>query len=131
MAADSELDYLVVFIEEVTTTLIVDSYEDRRQVKTVSSAKKCLVFPGEIISTDGAFYKKRFLVKLSLENEANMTSIVNEIIDGCITYNKRGAGVTIESSMCNINFVYSNKSFVDSDGRYNLDIYIDVEWVTS
>ena len=131
MAADSELDYLVVFIEEVTTALIVDSYEDRRQIKSIANAKKCLVFPGEIISTDGTFYKKRFLVQLSLENEANMTSIVNEIIDGCITYNKRGAGVTIETSMCNINFVYSNKSFVDSDGRYNLDIYVDVEWVTS
>ena len=28
MAADSELEYLVRFIEEVTTTLIVDNFKD-------------------------------------------------------------------------------------------------------
>jgi len=131
MVADSELEYLVVFVEEATTALVVDCYVDRRDVQTIASAKKCLIYPGETLSIDGSFYKKRYLVKLSLENENNMTSIVNEIIEGIKTYNKRGAGYTFPVTMCNLKFAYSGKSFIDGAGRWNLDIYLDVEWSTS
>ena len=133
MAADSELEYLVVFVEEATTTLIVDCYVDRRDVQGVTSAKKCLIYPGETLSIDGSFYTKRYLVKLSLENENNMTSIVNEIIDGIKNYNKRAAlpAFTHPVTMCNLKFAYSGKSFIEPNGRWNLDIYLDVEWVTS
>lgn len=132
MAADSELEYLVVFVEEATTALTVDSYVDRRNLQTVATAKKCLIYPGETLSVDGDFYKKRHMVKLSLENENNMTSIVNEIIEGIKNYNKRAAGFTFPATMCNLKFAYSGKSWIDPKSiRWNLDLYIDVEWVTS
>jgi len=131
MADNSELDYLITFIDEVTTALTVNSYETKRNIEDVAGAKKCLIYPGELLSSDGAFYRKRYLVKLSLENEANMMSIINEIINGTIAYNKRSGSYTYPDVMCNIKFIYTNKSFVSSNGRWNQDVYIDVEWSTS
>ncbi len=131
MADDSELEYLTTFIEEVTTSLIVDNYKDRRNIGEVASEKKCLIEPGEILSVDGSFYKKRYKIKLSLESEENIMSILNEIIDGTFTYNSGASGLTKVSVMCNIKFVYSNKAWVTSKGRWEYDIYLDVEWATS
>ena len=131
MAADSELEYLTVFIEEVTTSLIVDNYKDCRNLQDVASEKKCLIEPGQFLSSDGAFFKKRYKVKLSLESEENIMSIINEIINGTIKYNKRDGSLTEESVMCNIKFAYSNKSWVTQKGRWKNDIFIDVEWCTS
>jgi len=131
MVDDSELEYMTTFIDEATTALTVKSFVEIRNVEQVAGAKKCLIYPGETLSIDGSFYKKRYLVKLSLENENNMTSIVNEIIEGIKTYNKRGAGYTFPVTMCNLKFAYSGKNFIDGAGRWNLDIYLDVEWVTS
>lgn len=90
-----------------------------------------MIYPGETLSVDGSFYKKRYLVKLSLENENNMTSIVNEIVEGIKNYNKRTAGYTYPATMCNLKFAYSAKSFIEGSGRWNLDVYLDVEWCTS
>ena len=120
-----------MFLEEATTALTVNAFDTIRNVQGVTGAKKCLIYPGEMISVDGAFYKKRYMVKLSLESEATITSIVNEIVNGIKVYNKRGAGYTFPATMCNIEFKYSMKSFIEDYGRWNLDIYLDVEWVTS
>ena len=123
-------EYIVVFVEEATTALVVDNWVDRRNIQTVTGAKKCLVYPGETLSVDGSFYTKRYLVKLSLENENNMTSIVNEIVEGIKNYNKRAAGYTFPATMCNIKFAYSGKNWIENS-RWNLDVYLDVEWCTS
>lgn len=131
MADDSELDYLKTFIGEVTTSLTVNSYEDKRKLMDVTGEKKCLIEPGELLSVDGSFYKKRYKIKLSLENEANVMSILNEIIEGIFTYNSGASGLTKVSVMCNLKFAYSNKAWVTSKGRWEYDIYIDVEWSTS
>lgn len=127
MVDDSELDYLKTFIDEATTALTVETYETKRKA---TGRKNCLIEPGELLSVDGSFYKKRFKLKLRTLTEAIMTGFINEIIDGTIVYNRRGAGYTYPVTMCNIKFVYTNKTFVEGEIWKN-DIYIDVEWVTS
>lgn len=126
-----ELAHLKTFIEEVTTTLIVSTWDAIRKVNQVTTAKKALIEPGEILSRDGSFYIKRYKIKLSVATEAIMTSIINEIIEGTILYNKRGAGLTYPAIMANTNFVYTNKSYIGQSNRWLNDIYLDVEWVTS
>lgn len=128
MPDDSELDYIKTFIEEATTGLTVATFETIRKVEKVAGVKKSLVEPGEIISTDGSFYKKRYKIKLSVATEAIMTAIINEIINGTSTYNKRGTGFTFPASMCNVNFVYTNKSYIFNNIWLN-DVFVDVEWV--
>lgn len=132
MADDSELDYLKTFIDEATTNLTVVTIESTGNIAVVSGAKKCLVVPGSILSTDGEFYRKRFKIFLNMENEANLNSIMNEIIDGTETYNKRGAGFTFPSTMCNIHLRYSNVAWYNApNGRWSQTIFVDVEFCTS
>jgi len=131
LADDSELEYLVTLIEEITTSLIVDNFKDTRNIAMVASAKKCLIYPGETLNIDNDFYKKRYLVKLSMESEENMTSIINELVVGFKLYNESRAGLTSVATMCNVNYVYSGRSFIENNGRWNQDCWIDVEWVSS
>ena len=131
MAVDSELEYLVRLVEEITTSLIVDNFKDTRNIAMVAGTKKCLIYPGETISVDGDFYKKRYLVKISMESEENMTSIINEIIDGFQLYNGARTALTSVATMCNVEYVYSGRSFIEPNGRWNQDLWVDVEWVTS
>lgn len=126
-----ELAHIKKFIEEVTTALIVSTWDAIRKVAQITTAKKCLIEPGEILSSDGSFYKKRYKIKLSVATEAIMTSIINEIVEGTILYNKRGAGLTYPATMAHVNFIYSNKSYISDSKRWLNDIYLDVEWVTS
>jgi len=130
MVDDSELDYLITFIDEATTALTIKSFETIRRVEKIAGVKKCLIEPGELLSVDGSFYKKRYKAKLSVATEIVMTSIINEIVEGTISYNKRAAGFTYPVTMCNIKFIYSNKSYIDNN-RWLNDIYLDVEWCTS
>ena len=131
MATDSELEYLVRLIEEITTSLIVDNFKDTRNIGMVTTGKKCLVYPGETLSIDNKFYKKRYLVKLSMESEETMMGIINEIVDGFHLYNTSRAGLTNVATMCNVQYVYSGRSFIEANGRWNQDLWVDVEWVTS
>lgn len=131
MPDDSELDYLKTLIEEITTSLIVATFETTRNIGNVTTGKKCLIYPGETLSTNNDFYKKRYLVKLSMETEITMTGIINEIIDGFNLYNQSRAGLTSVATMCNVKYVYSGRSFIEVNGRWNQDLWIDVEWVTN
>jgi len=125
-----ELAHLKLFIEEATTLLIVATYDTVRKVDNIAGIKKCLIEPGETLSVDGDFYKKRFKLKLSVATEAIMTSMINEIINGCIAYSKRAAGYTYPATMCHVKFVYTNKTFQEGELWKN-DVYLDVEWCTS
>lgn len=127
MVDDSELDYLKTFVDEATTALTVETYETKRKG---TGRKNCLIEPGELLSVDGSFYKKRFKLRLRTTTEAMMTGFINEIIDGTIVYSKRGAGFTYPATMCNIKFAYTNKTFVEGEIWKN-DVYLDVRWSTS
>ena len=131
MADDSELDYLKTWLEEVTTSLVVHTFNTTRKIGLVPGDKKSLIYPGETLSIDGVFYNKRYLIKLSMETEITHMAMINEIIDGCKLYNTTRAGLTSVGVMCNITYVYSGRSFIEVNGRWNQDLWIDVEWVTS
>lgn len=128
MADNSILDYLVTFIDEATTSLAVASYETKKDVNQISGQKKCLIFPWELVTVDKKKYKIRTLIKISMENEANLTSIINEIILGCYNFNSRTGGFTYPTSMMNIETIYSRRGFVTTDGRWEIDLYLDSEW---
>ena len=127
MVDDSELDYLITWLTAATTDVTVKSIETTRNISLVGAAKRALIFPPETMWINGAFYKKRYLIKVSAESEANHMAIVNDIIDGCLAYNKNPTVAT----MCNINYAYGGRCFVEINGRWNQDLWIDVEWITS
>jgi len=125
-----ELAHLDTFITEVTTSVIVETFLTSRKISTLTTAKKALIEPGELLSVDGAFFKKRYKIKLQMDTETNMMVAINDIIDGTIAYNRRDGTLTEVSIMCNITFVYTNKSYIVNGIWYN-DIFLDVEWCTS
>lgn len=125
-----ELAHLDTFITEATTNVIVETFLTSRKVSKLTTAKKALIEPGELLSVDGAFFKKRYKIKLQMDTEANMMTVINEIIDGTIAYNRRDGTLTEVSIMCNISFVYTNKAFIINN-IWKQDIYLDVEWSTS
>jgi len=126
----SELTHIDLFLTEATTSVIVESFLTKRKVSKLTTTKKALIEPGELLSVDGAFFKKRYKVRLQMDTEANMMAVINEIIDGTIAYNRRDGTLTEVAIMCNIKFVYTNKAFIQNN-IWKQDIYLDVEWVTS
>ena len=122
-----ELAHIKTFIEEVTTALVVNTYDTKR---FPTGRKNCLVEVGELMSVDGTSYKKRYRLFLRTTTEAIMTGFINEIIDGCLAYSKRKAGLTVPATMCHIEFRYTNKTHV-KEGIWKNEIYLDVEWSTS
>ena len=112
MVDNSELDYMVTFFTDITTSVTVASYETKRNIANVSGTHKLLIFPPETMSTDGKFYKKRYLIKLSVPTEANMTTVVDDIIEGCDNYNKRQTVTVFPPSMCNVYYAYGGRSFL-------------------
>ena len=126
----SELGHIDTFITEATTSVIVESFLTKRKVGALATAKKALIEPGELLSVDGSFFKKRYKIKLSMDTEVNMMAAINDIIDGASAYSRRAAGFTYPGVMAHIHFVYTNKAYIQN-GIWKQDIYIDVEWCTS
>ena len=126
-----ELAHIKLFLEEATTTLVVSTWDTIRKVSGVTTAKKALIEPGEILSINGVKFIKRYKINLSVATEAIMTSIINEIIEGCIVYNRRGAGYTFPATMNNIDFRGSNKAFIVDSKRWHNSIYLNIKWVTA
>jgi len=67
---------------------------------------------------------------LTIVNEANgnVTDCVDEDTGFTITVTD---GLTIPSVMCNVQIAYGGRSFVEVNGRWNQDLWIDVEWSSS
>ena len=126
----TELTILDTFLTEATTNVIVESFLTKRKISKLTTAKKALIEPGEMLSVDDAFYKKRFKIRLQMDSEANLTTVINEIIDATIRYNRRDGSLTEVATMCNLHLTYTNKTFIKNNIWYQ-DIYLDIEWVTS
>lgn len=109
----------------------IDTWETRRAYYNVKGANKVLIYPGEVMTIDGLFYKKRYLVKLSAETELTYMAMFNEIVIGAYLYNTTRTGLTSVDVMCNIHIAYVGRSYVENNGRWNQDIWIDVEWASS
>lgn len=134
MPDDSELDYIRTFLGKVHTVATVKQISEVKNISLINDTQRILVYPGEIIKTDYNYFVKRYLVKISETSEANLTTALNNIIDGINKLNKREAiteytkpGVLVGAELVN-----SNKPFENSQTkRWDLDINIDFEWVTS
>lgn len=126
----SELGHIDTFITEATTAVVVESFLTKRNIEALTTAKKALIEPGELLSVDGDSYKKRYKVKLQFDTEANIMAAINDIIDAAVAYSKRAVGFTYPAIMRHINFAYTNKAFI-LNGIWKQDIFIDVEWGTS
>ncbi len=89
MVDDSELDYIRTFFSICHLASIVKHFSEFRNIALVGdSSSRILVFPSELLNTDGKFYTKRYMIKLSEESEADMTETVNDIINSIDLYNK-------------------------------------------
>ena len=130
MADNSELEYIDTWLTEVTTSLVVETVKTKKDVSYVSGAKKALIYTGETLWVDNSFYKKRYLIKISMESEENFMAIFNEMVDGCKLYNTTRAGLTSVGVMCNIEIPYTGKGRIEVNNRFNQDIWLDVEWAS-
>ena len=130
MVDDSEMEYLATMLNEATTNLTVSNIKLVGNIMYVSGDKKALIFPPQIMLVDGHRQVKRFLVKISMETEENLMSIINEIINGCYTYNSTRSGFTNVASMDWVQLAYTGKIFIEANGRANVDCWIDVEFNT-
>ena len=98
--------------------------------------QRILVFPGELIGTNGNFYIERYLVQLSETNETTLTTAINNIFDGIEKFNKRAAIAgwvyASYSTMCHIELANGKQSFKNfSTKRWYKDIMLDFTWSTS
>jgi len=134
MADDSELDYIRTFLGCVHTVATVKHIEEAGNLMLISDTQKMLVLPPEIVGIYATRVVKRYLVKISETTEANLTTAINNIQIGIEKSNRREtiASWTKPSTWCYIKFINSNKAFCNfKTKRYDIDIYIDVEWSTA
>ncbi len=88
MADDSELDYLRTLIGYLTSSSTVKHFSEVKKISLIEDIRRILIFPGEIINFDVKFYTKRYKIQLSDDSEANMTSTLNNIIEGLDIINR-------------------------------------------
>jgi L-lactate utilization protein LutC len=136
MADDSELDYIRTFLGAVHTAATVKQYSEEKTIDAIVDAtyQRMLVYPGELINNSFNRYTKRFMVKISETSEANLTTAINNVLDGKETFNKRGtiAAYSKPSTMVHIEVVNTNKCFENPNTkRWYCDIYLDVDFTTS
>lgn len=135
MVDDSELDYIVTFLGKVHTAATVGQIETYGNLGLIADTQKMFVLPGELIGSDGDdFYWKRYKIQISETSEANLMTAINNIFIGIRKFNKRTAitAYTRPATMCHIRFANSTKAYYNAKTkRWDVDIFIDIEWSTS
>ena len=135
MVDDSELDYIRTFLNCVHTAATTKHIQEVGNLLMVADTQKMLLFPPEILGSDGDdFMWKRYMVKVSETSEANLTTAINNILIGIKKFNKRIAitSFTRPTTMCHMKWSNSNKAYFNfKSKRFELDIWIDIEWSTS
>ncbi|MFX1371335.1 MAG: hypothetical protein ACFFCE_05700 [Promethearchaeota archaeon] len=137
MADDSELDYIRTFLGKVHTSATVKHISESKSIYSdkygAGKTHRMLVEPGEVLSADNYRYVKRYKIKLSETNEANLMSAFNNILEGILKFNRRETitDYTRPSVMNYIKLAYSNKAYEQDDGRWYEDIFLDITWSTS
>jgi len=115
------------------TGVTVKQIEEAGNLSLINDTQKMLVLPPEIVGIYATRVLKRYLVKISETTEATLTAAINNVQIGIEKCNRRTAiiGWTKPSAWCYIKFINSNKAFCNfKTKRYDIDIYIDVEWST-
>ncbi len=94
MVDDSELDYLRTFLTYACLNSTVKHFSEVKKISAINDTRRILIYPGELLSVDGKFYKKRYRVQLSEPSEANLINTFNSLINGIESLSK---GITIGS----------------------------------
>lgn len=126
---------IALFLKQCHTTATVNTFTELKNIHSIDDTEKMLVYPPERIGADLNHYIDRYMVKLSETGEATLTAMLNDILTNIIKLNLRQAVGTFTrpTTMLNIEFHHSNKAFEHKGTikRWDVDIYIDVEWSTS
>lgn len=135
MVDDSELDYIVTFLGKVHTVATVGQIETYGNIMLVADTQKMFVLPGELIGSSFYSHTKRYKVQVSETSEANLTTALNNIIIGIWKLNTRQAitSYTRPTTLMNIELASgSTKAFYNAKTkRWDMDIFLDIEWSTS
>jgi hypothetical protein len=135
MVDDSELDYVRTFLGKVHTAATVKHKNEAGRVQLIADTNRIFVEPLDLIGvTRFGFYTKRFKVTLSEASEADLTTALNNIIDGIELLNRRAtiSEYTRPTTLCNARIAHGEKlTFNKKSQRWDIIIYIDFEWSTS
>ncbi len=93
MADDSELDYIRTFLAYASFDSTVKHYSEIRKISAIDDTRRILIYPGELLSVDGKFYKKRYKVQISETSEANLMETFNNIIEAIDDLSKGLIGI--------------------------------------
>lgn len=101
----------------------------------IDDTQKMLVMPPELIgSYTEDFYWKRYKVQVSETSETALITALNNIMIGIRKFNKRTAisEFTRPATMCHMKLANSTKAYFNiKTKRWDMDIFIDIEWSTS
>lgn len=135
MVDNSELDYLVTFLAAVTTGVSVGQIEVVTNANLLTGAKTIYLYPGEHIAFGNFYYQKRFNASIVADTEANLTAIINEIIEGLDLLNTRQTIGTYTRETTLIHGIISTatKGYFqrESGGSWSCNIFLDITWSTS
>ena len=129
-----ELNDLKTFLGKVHTVATVKDITEYRSIWNIPDTQRMLVYSGEFVSQHNTFYKKRFKVQISETSEANLTTALNNIINGTNDVNKRIPieGYTKPSTLVYINFAAQGQAQENPIMKiWNIDIFLDATWVTN
>lgn len=134
MVDDSELDYIRTFLGKVHTAATAKQKEETGRLGLIADTQRLLIFPGELITSDSYTYKKRYKVQVSETSEANLTTALNNIIDGIYKFNTQQTitSYTRPTTMLHIKLRDSTlNKFNKKSTRWNCEINLDILWSTS
>ena len=126
---------IALFLKECHSTATVNNYTQVKKIELINDTEKMLVYLPERVGVDLNHYTDRYMVKLSETGEITLTAMLSDILTNILKLNLRQAvgSFTRPTTMLNIEFHHSNKAFEHKGTikRWDIDIYIDVEWSTN
>ena len=119
MADDSELDYLKTYLTYACYAITVKHFSEVKKLSSINDTRRILIFPGEIISVDGKFYKKRYKIKISDTSEAQLMDSFNRLVIGIDRFQKHTYHTTHSTgNSFNVNSEMSDPHGITWDGTY-------------
>ena len=135
----TELDCVRTFLLAVHT--VATTKHKPVEVSKISdildaSSQRMAVNPPELMSVDGDFYWKRYMIEIEEVGEAGLMTAINNIIIGIRKFNRRAAitGFTYASAptMCHMKYVNSSEPEIYTKRSvWKCEVWIDVQWSTS
>lgn len=113
MADDSELDYLRTFLQYACPNSTIKHFSEVKKMSQIDGTSRCLIYPGELLSVDGKFYKKRYKISISDISEANIMDMFNKIVDAI---NDLQRGTEIKVHYTGISFDVSSEMATGPQG---------------